>query len=368
METNNNTNPQQGTSNSNSSIPTVAQSPTQEMASKLLNSIEAPTYSSCTISCAIRRKPNLIALPGQDPAERIYKIGASLDGRTKGNLKGIAGELEQKFMPVIVGVSANDATFRRSIEEYWASITRIVPPDEPFLKDHEKGVKIVLTFNLLGKARKERFTALVSVEEKIEFLNKVLLETSEKQQPVATLDEESVSDYLLLNYCLKYSKVANTYEDIDKSPKIDFYIFEKSVSVKNQLNLIELRAEAMTLYKDLNDNERKVDAILLMFADNPNNYENSTDKLIRVDELYNTAPIDNMKKFINFAKDTEWETKYLINLAIKLNRLKNPPNSTAIYYNDIMLGITLEDAVLYLNNDVKGISIKEALQKETNKN
>lgn len=377
MEANNNTNPSIGTSNNNPSTteqakapapaPTSvpAPAPVQTQASNLIGKVEVPSYQNCTIQCAIRRKPDLIALPGQDPAERVYKIGASLDGRTKGNLKGISGDLEQKFMPEIVGVSPNDATFRRSIEEYWASISKIVPADEPFLKEHEKGVKIEVTFKLLGKARKERFATLSSVEEKIEYLNKVLLEKNDRDEVLAVLDHDSISDYLLLCYCLKYSKVANSFEDIGKSPKIDFYIFEKAVSVKNQLSLIELRSEAMELYKDLSNNDRKVDAILLMYNETPANFENSIDKLLRIDELYNQAPLDNMKKFVMFAKDSDWETKYLINLAIKLNKLKNPANTTAIYYNDIMLGITINDAVLYLNNDVKGISIKDALLKET---
>ena len=129
----------------------------------------------CTIQCAIRRRPGLVGLPGQDPAERVYKIGASLDNRTKGNLKGISGELELKFMPEIVGLSSNDPQFRRAVEEYWSSIGKPVPADEPYLKDYEKGIKINIAFHVVGEPRKERFNKLVTVEEKIEWLNKALV-------------------------------------------------------------------------------------------------------------------------------------------------------------------------------------------------
>lgn len=358
-----NTPNQASTSSSNSSI--TSNSAISTSATKLeTNTISDTNLYSCSITCCIRRKPGLVGIPGQDPAERVYKIGASLDPRTRGNLKGISGDLELKFMPEVIGVSPNDPTFRRSVEEYWASIGRPVPPDESYLKAHEQGIKFEIRFNVVGAARKERMNRLERVKDKMELLDKFLLEKSDNGFS-AQLQSDSVSDYLLLNYALKYSKVANSYEDINKSPKIEFYIFEKAVSITNHLSLIDLRAKAMTLYKDLEGNSRKIDAVLLMFNEDLNKFETQVDKLLRIDELYNTAPIENMKTFVKFAEDKTWETKYLIKSAIADNKLRTLANSTAIYYEDILIGSTLEDAVLFLNTDLKGISIKENLNKTT---
>ncbi len=345
MENQNNTNPTQGTSNA---------TPLKVDNAKSL----------CTIQCAIRRKPGLVALPGQDPAERVYKIGASLDNRTKGNLKGISGDLELKFMPEIVGISHNDAGFRRAVEEYWSSIGRAVPADEPFLKDYEKGIKINIQFHVLGEARKEKFNKLLKVEDKIEALNTWLVTQNSNNEFAAILDFDSVSDYLLLNYCLKYSKVANTFEDVDKSPKIEFYIFEKEVSVKNQLSAIELRKSALRAYQDLEENNKQIDAVLLLFGQNPNDYDSTIDKLLRIDELYNESPT-KMKEFVDYVGNSNWEAIALVRRGIATNKLRNPANSTAVYHGDTLLGVTLEEAVLFLKNEEKGKAIYANLVKET---
>ncbi len=321
----------------------------------------------CTIQCSIRRKPGLVALPGQDPAERVYKIGASLDSRTRGNLKGISGDLEAKYMPELVGVSINDAKFRQSVEEYWSSISRPVPADEPYLKDYEKGIAINIKFNVIGKARKERFDNVIKVEEKIELLNKYLLLPLSKEDtsPLGILDFDSISDYLLLNYALKYSKVANSFEDIDKSAKIEFYIFEKAVSVKNQLSLIELRSEAMSCYQLLQNNEKQIDAVLLLFDIDITTFDSTIDKLLKIDEIYNESPV-KMQTFVSYLKDDKWETKYIIAKAIAANKLRKPANTTAIYYGDALLGTSIDEAVLFLLNDEKGKTIYTSLVQELN--
>ena len=318
----------------------------------------------CTIQCAIRRRPGLVGLPGQDPAERVYKIGASLDNRTKGNLKGISGELELKFMPEIVGLSSNDPQFRRAVEEYWSSIGKPVPADEPYLKDYEKGIKINIAFHVVGEPRKERFNKLVTVEEKIEWLNKALV-LKVDDSFAATLDHDSISDYLLLCYCLKYSKVANTFADVDKSPKIEFYIFEKEVAVQSQLNAIELRKSAIRAYQQLESTPKQIDAVLLMFGKNPKEYETMIDKLLAIDELYNESP-SKMKEFVDYVADTNWEIKANIRKGISTNKLRTPANSTAIYHGEVLLGTSLEDAVLFLNNEEKGKAIYANLLKEIN--
>ncbi len=325
-------------------------------------------YYSVTIECAIRRKPGMIALPGQDPAERLYRIGSSLDRTTRSSLKGISGELEMKFMPEIIGVSPNDPTFRRSINEYWSSISRPVPHDEDHLKEHLRGIPIKLKFDVLGKSRKERIDATTSVEEKLEIVNNYLVKKTKTNDGTDGLDfvkfyTENISDYLLLTYCLRYSKVANNIQDVHLSPNIDFYIFEKEVSIKNQLSAIERDTLAMDLYQTLKEDKGLTNAVLLLFKESPKEFENETDKLLKIYELYNLNVI-NKQSFIDYTQDKSWKTKYLINQALEKEKLRKLPNSEAIYYGDLLIGLSINDAVLFLDNELKGKEIKQTLTKE----
>lgn len=326
-------------------------------------------YYAVSIECAVRRKPGMEALPGQDPAERIYRIGSSLDRTTRSSLKGISGELELRFMPEIIGVSPNDPTFRRSINEYWSSISRAVPHDEDHLKEHLRGIPIKLKFNVLGKARKEKIDSTDSVEEKINILNSYLPKRSKTLDGSEGLElvqffSENTSDYLLLNYCLKYSKVANNLQDVDKSPNIDFYIFEKQVSIKNQLTAIERDTLAIQLYQTLSEDQKLTNAVLLLFKESPKEFDSETDKLLKIYELYNLNPI-NKQKFINYVQDRSWKTRYLIDQSLEGEKLRKLPNSDAIYYGDLLIGLSVEDAILFLDNETKGKEIKQTLIKHT---
>lgn len=322
-------------------------------------------YHKVSIQCCIRRKPNTVGLPGQDPAERIYKIGSSLDARAKGNLKGISGDLEHKFMPEIVALSPNDPQYRTAIDEYWSSISAIVPPDEPFLAEYLMGVPIKLVFKVLGEARKQKVESYTTVEDKLRILNGFLLETTDingKDIECAVLEYESISDYLLLSYCLKYSRVANRAEDIDKSAKIWFYIFEKAIAVKDQLTFVESAQKAMKLYSNVSENENKLNRVLLGFGKVPKTYETIIDKALEVFTLYN-ANKESLVKFIALAEEKDWETRYLIAASIDEQKLRKPKNSSAIYYGDTLLGLEENDVVAYLDGE-EGALIKDALLKE----
>ena len=314
----------------------------------------------------------MMSLPGQDPAEKVFRIGSALDRRTNRDLKGIVGDLERLYMPTIVGLSSNDPAFGLSVSEYWSSIAKVVPPDEPFLKDYEKGVKINISLTVLGSPRKETFDNLVKISEKIEWLNENLIKTSlvpvgdkTEERAFARLDEESIPDFLFLNYCLKYPKVANNLTDVNNSPKIEFYIFEKELAVKNQLSIIDLREKAIASYILLKDDEGRINSVLLSFSKNPKEFDTITDKLIELDDLYNKS-IDSMRKFVNFVDDSNWKIKYLINTAILNQKLRRSANSSAIYYNDTLLGMTIEEASSFLTIDTKGKEIHEGLLREIN--
>lgn len=318
-----------------------------------------------TIEVAIRRKPGMTGLPGLNPAERIYWLGAALDIRTKGNLKGIVGELEKTFMPSIVGHSHNAPEFKAKVEEYWSSFGVKVPHDEEFLKPHKRGVPIKIQVNVTGSLLKNRIDKVSSIEDKMNIINEALVTLNNNTNSnFASLLDESISDFLLLNFALKHSRVANNFEDIGKSPKIEFYIYEKSNAIKAADKDIKNKTKAMALYQSLTGDDRKIDAVLILFKESPGDYDDEMEKLIKIFELYNLST-QNLNNFISFVQDESWETKYLINLAVIKGKLSNPVNTTAYYYNQTMIGRTLDDAVLELNSDKENMkAIKNTLLKE----
>lgn len=318
--------------------------------------------TKCKILCSIRRIPETGNSRGEDFSEKIWKIGASLDRKTKGNLKGVSGDLELLFMPEMIGLSHNDPKFREGVQEYWSNIGRVVPADENYLKEHERGIPLEIVFTLIGTARKEKFNALIGIESKLNFLNECLLIETDGR-PVAKLDYESTSDYLLLNYCLKYSKVAKSIEYIYHSAKIEFYIYEKSKAISNQLSLIDLRHSAMDCYKQLENDSTKTNGVLLIFNKNPHEYDSELDKLLEIDSLYNRSKSD-METFVKYIQNKNWKMIYIINEAVKQNKLRNPNNSTVYYYNDIVIGSSLDDACAYLLSDDKGKIILNNLKQE----
>lgn len=351
---NNPTNPQAGAINSG----TTATSASAQ--SKAMPNVGAtnPKFK-LSINCSIRRRPSLIGLPGTDPNDRIYKIGASLDARTRKNLKGVDGAVEALFMPSIIGTNIADNSFQDKVNEYWGNIGVFIPADESFLREEVRGKVLKIDYEVTGQALKERIDGQTDIEAKVELIKEGLA------NKVVTVEYSHVPDFILLCYCLKYSKVAKDFTYLDKSPKILFYIYNKASAIKAKLNTIDLRNKAIKVFTELANDENKINQLLVMFNKLPNEYDTLDDKLIALDAEYNTSNL-NMEKFVKFAEDDQLDIKYLITYAVKKGKLNNPSNTEAYYYNQVLLGRTLQEAVLYLSDtgNTDAVTIKDTLKRE----
>lgn len=354
-----NNNPAQGAKNTSTPNPGVTPlSPSEQ--SRATPNVGADTKKTkLSINCSIRRRPSLIGLPGTDPNARIYKIGASIDSRTRKNLKGVDGIVESKFMPSIIGTNVNDNSFQEKINEYWGNIGVLIPADEDFLKEEVRGKIIKIDLTVTGAALATKVEAETDIEKKVNMIKEGI------EGDLITIAYDHVPDFILLCYALKYSKVAKDFTLLDRSPKIHFYIYNKSASVKAKLTTIQLRNKAITEFAKLAENEEKVNQLLVIFNKLPNEYDTFDDKLIELDSVYNLN-IANMQKFVDAMEDTDLALKYLITYAVKKGKLHNPPNTDAYYYNQVMLGGSMYDAVLYLKNEdnTDARLIKETLIKE----
>lgn len=311
------------------------------------------------IRCSIRRKPSTGGLPGTDPSDRTYKIGSSLNAVSKKCVKGIDGELEKIIMPSIIGIGATENNFQREVDEYWNNIGVIIPPDEEAGKEEDKGKVLNLLFIVNGTALKETIEKAIDIESKFYTIANGIVE--------GTIEIENTDmyfDFIFLGFCLKNKEVANDVDMMWYSPKIKYYIFNKSITTNKKYNMIELKDKARPLFSELKNDDMKLNAMLMMFNLLPSAYTTAMDKVVALDEVYDKSA-ESLHAFITFAKDADLDLKYLIKLAVKKNKITNHTGTEAYYYNQILLGRTLDDTVLFLKElQPENQNIRKALERE----
>jgi len=287
------------------------------------------------VELSIRRK-SIKGLPGDDPTLHNLKVGSSLKGN--GPLRGLAYDEEAEYLPDIIGISPRDNEWRRAVIAYWNNISVGIPADGVSIGKLQ-GKPLKFTIGFKTKADKENFEKVLSLTEKAELGKKGLI-----------LD--GVEDFILWRYCLVYSKVANRYEDINKSAKILFYLYSKETETRVEHQAFKLRVKANELFTQILMKPDMINAVLLMFGQDLTAYDTMQDKHLGLEALLKTRPAD----FINYMEDGNLAIKATIKQAVDAHIIHNPANTDSYYYgenNEVTLGTTLTDAVLYWKSDTK---------------
>jgi hypothetical protein len=281
------------------------------------------------VELSVRRK-EIKGLPGDDSTLHNLKIGSSLVGRSP--LRGLDPEEEIKYLPEIIGISPSDQEWRKAAQEYWNNISVKVPADG-LSTSKLQGLPLVFTLLFKDKTTKDAFDAAVLFEDKARI---------SKQATVL----DGLDDYILWRYCLVYSKVANRYEDVRKSPKILFYLYSKETETLVAHTLFKAKRKAQDLFATILTENATVDAVLLMFDQDLGAFESIVDKHLALDVLVNRRPLD----FIKFMEDGNLKIKAFIKKAVEKHIIKKPALTDSYYYgdnNEVCLGTTLEDAVIF---------------------
>lgn len=298
-----------------------------------------------TIKCAIRRKPNLPkGIPGESPLHRTYKLAAGLAKGGRGPVKGITGDVERIIMPQVVNVAPNEPEFYNKVNSYWNEIGVAIPSDEEATTSKEKGKQIEIKALLSDKA-KIQFEKASTVEEQFKVLEKAI------ENKHGFIIPDYIPDFLLLSFAIVRSTVANRFEDISKSARILFYISDTNTSIKQQMSLIELITEANKLFNLVTEDDIKVKSLLTLLKVDLGDLDTKEERIITLHGEY-TKP-HNVAKFLEYVKDRDILYKYLVTSAINEQKLREQPNTGNIYYNDILIGRSLEEAVLYLKSEEK---------------
>lgn len=365
METNPQQNPvQQNTQANPSTVPSGINTQKQSFTAKVdnpANEVKETTTHLFNLQCAIRRRPGMTGLPGADPNERIYKLSGAISAASRKNLKGVDNELEKKLLPSIIAVSVNDPKFAVEADNYWGNITCIIPADEPYQRDSEKGKIIKFSLNVTGSRFKEHLEKENDIERKFNIICEGL-----KNGNIEFVTDDGISDFLLLGFALKNKDVAKDYDLLNSSPKIKFYIYNKTTAIKAQYDRVQLRQKANEFFAVIQDNDSKLNTMLIMMGLDPSSYEDTFDKVIALDEKYNESEA-SMRKFVSFQDDKDLQMKYLITSAVKRNLLKRPANTDSYYYNDnILIGRSMLEAIAFLSDESvpENLNIKQSIENE----
>ena len=297
---------------------------------------------------AIRRKPGLVGLPGDDPINYNFKVGSSMKGVDC--LRGLNRQEEVKYLPSLINIFPEDTQhWLQATRDYWSNISVFIPSDEETNDNKLRGKVLQFTVSFKSAKIAEDYK-LASLQDKVGIIQKSGGEVV-----------EGISDYVLFRYCLVYGRVANSFEQIYNSPRIRFYLYSRDQEMKIEHNIFQERIKATKVFLDILTDEKTVDAVLRMFGKKPESFETLGEKHLEVDKIKTSTP----RLFIDYVNDKDLRLKASIKRAVELGIIYNPTNTDSYYYgadNDILIGSSLLDAVLYFKSeDEKKKQIRDSI-------
>lgn len=288
------------------------------------------------------------SLPGEDSTLGNVKVGASLKGTSP--LRGLTYEEEIRYLPQIVGYSPKDQDWRKVTKEYWNNISVPIPADGT-TADELQGRVLEFVVGFSSEGLKKQFDGALEFEHKVAVIEKAEKLGIEKGKPMVDI-LVGVNDYVLFRYCLVYGRVANTVKDIRKSPKIRFYLHSKENATRYAHKSFKARKDAMAKFIEILDNEKAINALLLLFKQNLGSFNSLEDKHLALEVFVNKSPA----QFLTYMNDSALLIKALIVRGVEQGVINNPANTDSYYYgenNEVLLGSSLTNAVLYFKSPDK---------------
>jgi len=274
---------------------------------KVKNDLDYPYYDSSIVW--IRRK-ELKLLPGDDGSEVKVKIGSSW--RNNSVLRAFDAKAEAEYLPIIIGSDPAKQDWAKATEEYWKNIS-VEVPENPGL----------------------------SLEIGFKYQTEEDAKANKKGIPI------SYANYVLYRYCLVYSRVANSIEEINNSPKIKFYIYDEAIEMTIKTTAVETKRKAMQKYLELYTDPIAVDAILSVLKVGVGLVLTPEKKALAFTEIFEANP----QEFLKVASDTSLLTKALIQKALNKGHIRQIPNTQTYVLGENVIANSLEDLVVKLNDE-----------------
>lgn len=276
------------------------------------------------------------------------RIGSALKGNDV--LRGLTTEEERKYLPSIVGVSPDSPNWDKAIRDYWVNITHTVPYPEG------SKLEVGMTFatkedaNTATNEEEAEFQKYVAARAEGKFYRENFEKRFKLGKPI------NLEDYILWRYCLVYSHVANTPDEVHHSAKIRFYLESKTRKIAESKRALQARKKAYSEYLEVLDDRSQVDNLMVILRDTVAKVNKpSEDNYVNVDtdenkDLVLERVVRNYpNRFLTSVNDKQLARKAFIERCIDHNFLRRVPNTDTIIYGDnTVIGNNINEAIDFL--------------------
>lgn len=172
------------------------------------------------------------------------------------------------LMPTILGISSNSMEWDKTVNNYWNSLSIIVPErglklETGFVYSLDKDTTEVKEFKASHKDATDKSLAeFVEGKNSKDELNVPLNERFRYGTPI------NAKDYLWWRYCLGYGRVANNEAYIALAPlKIKFYMQSETEALEVEKKQFQVETKAMQYFAELIKDEAKATNVLYALRD-----------------------------------------------------------------------------------------------------
>lgn len=220
---------------------------------------------------------------------------------------------EALLLPLVLDVPSEDREFRKKVTQFYVDIDTQVP--------HKTGK--VLEVGLLDSNEKS---------------------VGAKNMPI------NIMDYLRYRQIMIHPKVALTKDDAEGNPLKEFYIFDKTDTIKKNIKATDEKDAAMTIYLEVKNNPEKVKELLTVLGVDPREFTGPNVDKLRAEALRAKAEED-ATTFCKIHREEDLDIKSWIKTMLNTGVFKNIGDKIIDGETNKLIGNNLEEVVFYFKDD-----------------
>lgn len=285
-----------------------------------------------------------------------------------------ASDLNRSLLPILIGVSPQDAGWAKAVNDYYSSFYVFIP-------EQGKSLNTSFQYNTLEDAS-DFSNKRDAIEEKyMAALKEAVTPESRKQaygdyiDNIFNLEVEknrydrdlngskyghpvNVGDYILWLFCLYSSIVANQVEYLNDSVHISFYLSDETEDEKRRTAMYNLKLRATGALLTILTDPVKIDVYLYAYMQRKpetSRFNIGTMALTDKGSLLDKLCSENYAEFLAIHEDKNLITKSHIEKLISFGVLERITNTSMIVNSEDpadIIGSNIQDAVAYFSADL----------------